>query len=268
MATNTRKHSKVPCTEEDTALLLQRYDTATVLTLLQELANYPHSKFDWNDLVAKTSTGISNAREYQMLWRHLAYGHSFIENFDDTQPLDDDSDLEGEREALPCVNRETALEAAACVQVMIGSFKLSESTPTSSVIQAPLAINIPVCDSSTFVKESSHPFNLRTQETNIIFPVTVKRQPLPNVSSTRAMPDISLTRAVEATRRISGNTSIKKKREPWSEEEDMQLRAAVQRWGEGNWANIAKRDDFPIKRSTSQMSKRWSTLRKKDDDSN
>lgn len=58
------------------------------MTLLQELANYPDSKFDWDDLVAKTSTGISNAREYQMLWRHLAYGHSFDENSDlDNQPL-------------------------------------------------------------------------------------------------------------------------------------------------------------------------------------
>jgi len=64
-----------------------RYDAPTVLTLLQELANYPHSKFNWYDLAAKTSTGISKAREYQMLWRHLAYGHSMENLDDDAQPL-------------------------------------------------------------------------------------------------------------------------------------------------------------------------------------
>ncbi|TKY56336.1 Telomeric repeat-binding factor 1 [Spatholobus suberectus] len=260
MSREPKKQSKVPFSEKDAAALLQRYDARTVLTLLQELANYPHSKFDWNELAAKTSTGISDAREYQMLWRNLAYGHSFTENFDnDAQLMDDDSDLECEREALPRINKETAAEVSACVQVMITSFKLSESTPTSLVIQAPLTINVPACDSSTIAnKESSQPSNLSTQETSIIFPVTVKRQTLPNVSS----------RAMEANSSVSGNTSIKKKRAAWSEEEDMQLRAAVQRWGEGNWANMVKREDFPIKRSTSQLSKRWSTLRKKDDGAN
>ena len=59
-----------------------------MLTLLQEMANYPDSKFDWIKLVEQTSTGICNAREYQMLWRHLAYGHALEENLDDNaQPL-------------------------------------------------------------------------------------------------------------------------------------------------------------------------------------
>lgn len=107
------------------------------------------------------------------------------------------------------------------------------------MIQAPLTINAPKCDSSN--NESS-----RTQDTDIIFPVTVKRKTLPNASSTRV---------VEASGSVSGNTSIKKKREPWSEQEDMQLRDAVQRWGEGNWASMIRRDDFPINRSTSQLSK-------------
>jgi len=110
------------------------------------------------------------------------------------------------------------------------------------VIQAPLTINAPTCDSSTIAnKESSS-----TQDTDIIFPVTVKRQTLSKSSSTRA---------VEASGSVSGNTSIKKKREPWSEQEDMQLRDAVQRWGGGNWASMIKKDDFPIKRTTSQLSK-------------
>jgi len=115
---NEQGKVEVPFSEEDAACLLQRsrsfvlfylfflnyfhlvllftvdlrdsscrYDARTVLTLLQELANYPHSKFNWNDLVAKTSTEISNAREYQMLWRHLAYGHSMEILDHDAQPL-------------------------------------------------------------------------------------------------------------------------------------------------------------------------------------
>lgn len=54
-----------------------------MLTLLQEVAQVPDVKFDWNELVKKTSTGISNAREYQMLWRHLAYRDTMAERLDD-----------------------------------------------------------------------------------------------------------------------------------------------------------------------------------------
>lgn len=104
------------------------------------------------------------------------------------------------------------------------------------MIEAPLTIN---ALSTTDNNES-------WSNTDIIFPVTVKRQTLPNTSSTRV---------VEASGSVRSNTFIKKKREPWSEQEDLQLRDAVQRWGEGNWATMIKKDDFPIKRSTSQLSK-------------
>ncbi|XP_061348630.1 uncharacterized protein LOC133294003 [Gastrolobium bilobum] len=206
MKEESEKRKKVSFSEEDVFLLSERYNASTVLKLLQEMANYPHSKFEWDELVKKTSTGISNAGEYQMLWRHLAYGHALVENFEDAaQPLDDDSDLECEREALPPVTKETALEAAACVKLMIASHTLSESSPTSAVIEAPLTINVPVCGSSKIPNGSSQPFNL-VEETNITFPVTVpRRMTRPNKSSTRAM-----------------------KTKGWSEEEDKQLLAAVQ----------------------------------------
>lgn len=68
--------------------ILRRYDATTVLTLLQEVAHYSQPKIDWFELVEKSATGISNAREYQMLWRHLAYRHSLPENFEDgAEPL-------------------------------------------------------------------------------------------------------------------------------------------------------------------------------------
>lgn len=69
-------------------LFLCRYDATMVFTLLQEVAHYPRAKIDWSELVKKSATGISNVREYQMLWRHLAYRHSLPQNFEDgAQPL-------------------------------------------------------------------------------------------------------------------------------------------------------------------------------------
>ena len=68
--------------------LRTRYTATTVLALLQEVAQFEGVKFDWNALVKKTSTGISNAREYQMLWRHLAYRHTLLEKLvDGADPL-------------------------------------------------------------------------------------------------------------------------------------------------------------------------------------
>lgn len=65
-----------------------RYTATTVLALLQEVAQSEGVKIDWNALVKKTSTGISNAREYQMLWRYLAYRHTLLETLEDgAQPL-------------------------------------------------------------------------------------------------------------------------------------------------------------------------------------
>lgn len=63
--------------------MLDRYSPTTVLALLQEVAQAPDAKIDWNDLVKNTSTGISNPREYQMLWRHLAYRHALLDDLED-----------------------------------------------------------------------------------------------------------------------------------------------------------------------------------------
>ncbi|MED6172383.1 hypothetical protein PIB30_049592 [Stylosanthes scabra] len=190
-----------------------------------------------------------------MVWRHLAYRHALAENLEDgAEPLDDDSDLECELEVSPPVSAESVSEAAACVKVMVASRTLSESTPSSSTIEAPLTITVPVCHSSKTPSESSHSSNLM-QGTNAIFPVTVQRQTLPTAPSTDG---------IEAKGLGGGNMASKRKRKAWSEEEDIQLRAAVQRFGEGNWANMAKGDNFPIKRSPTQLAQRWSILRKKD----
>ncbi|PNX95501.1 DNA binding protein [Trifolium pratense] len=217
--------NKSSFTEQDSLVLLQKYDASTLLKLLQEVASHDRWKINWNEMVKKTSTGISSAKEYQMLWRHLAYGHSLIDaDFeDDDLPLDDDSDLECEKETLPSIPKQTALQAAACVQVMISSVPMSECNPTSATIEAPLTINVPTPSSHASCSTSSQPFNNLIQKPNIVFPVIVERQT--------------------------------RKRKGWTKEEDMQLQAAVEKWGEGNWADIAGRDDFTIDKTAAQLSK-------------
>ncbi|EXB22546.1 hypothetical protein L484_002900 [Morus notabilis] len=245
----SKKQKKGSVSEEDVVSLLQRYTATTVLTLLNEVANCTDVKIDWNVLVEKSSTGISNASEYQMLWRHLAYRHSFLEKFEDgAQPLDDDSDLEYELEASPVVNNETSNEAAACVKVLIASGLPSDTNPSGSTIEAPLTINIPNGQPSGALEQPS----CSTQGTNIIVPVSVQKQPAPAVT---------VVEPLDTNGSASGNL-LKRKRKPWSEAEDLELIAAVQKCGEGNWANIL-RGDFKGDRTASQLSQRWAIIRKR-----
>ncbi|XP_048129854.1 uncharacterized protein LOC115739540 isoform X3 [Rhodamnia argentea] len=239
--------------EEDISTLLQRYTATTVLCLLREVAQFQGVKVDWNELVKKTSTGITNAREYQTLWRHLAYRGSLPEKLEDgDEPLDNDSDLEYELEAFPAVSTEASTEAAACVKVLIGSGITSDSSlQNNSTVEAPLTINIPNGQSSRASGSSQPPCH--TQGMNITVPVSVQKQPLPAVASTEGMDGNGLA---------SGNNASRKRRKPWSEAEDLELIAAVQKCGEGNWANILKAD-FKGNRTASQLSQRWAIIRKR-----
>lgn len=248
-----KKQKKGLISEGDISSLLQRYTANTVLALLQEVAQFPDVKLDWNALVKKTSTGISNAREYQMLWRHLAYRNTLLDKLDDNaQPLDDDSDLEYELEAFPEVSSEASTEAAACVKVLIASGLPSDSSlPNSSMVEAPLTINIPNGQSLRAPTENSQPSSLM-QGMNITVPVAVQKVPLP----------ASTPEVLDANGLIGGSMPSRKKRKPWTAEEDLELISAVQKCGEGNWANIL-RGDFKWDRTAAQLSQRWNILRKK-----
>ncbi|KAI7749400.1 hypothetical protein M8C21_001644, partial [Ambrosia artemisiifolia] len=69
------------------------YTATTVLSLLREVAQVQEAKIDWNALVKRTKTGITNPREYQMLWRHLAYRQQLIDKLEDASiPLFNRSD--------------------------------------------------------------------------------------------------------------------------------------------------------------------------------
>ncbi|KAK2977979.1 hypothetical protein RJ640_023517, partial [Escallonia rubra] len=232
------------------------YKATTVLALLQEVAQVQDAKIDWNALVKKTTTGITSAREYQMLWRHLAYRDSLLERLDDAaEPLDDDSDLEYELEAFPTVSSEASTEAAACVKVLIASGLPNESSlANGSTVEAPLTINIPNGHlSRSRVPIENSQLGSFMQGKNITVPVSVQKQPLPAVTSAEGL---------DAYGSASGNLTARRKRKPWSAAEDMELIAAVQKCGEGNWANILK-GDFKGDRTASQLSQRWAIIRKR-----
>ncbi|XP_043808988.1 uncharacterized protein LOC110606592 isoform X3 [Manihot esculenta] len=179
-----------------------------------------------------------------MLWRHLAYRHALLENFEHgAQPLDDDSDLEYELQAFPDVSSEASTEAAACVKVLIASGSPSDSThPNSTTVEAPLTINIPNGQAVRATSENLQPATMRGM--NITVPVSVQKQPLPAATSTEGL---------DANGSASGTIPPRRKRKPWLESEDMELIAAVQKYGEGNWANIL-RSEFKWDRTASQLS--------------
>ncbi|CAN8241236.1 unnamed protein product [Cochlearia groenlandica] len=232
--------------EVDIATILQRYDTMTILKLLQEMAYYAGPKMDWDELVKKTSTGINSAREYQLLWRHLAYRDSLVHVEDDAQALDDDSDMECELEASPAVNVDAVTEVAAHVKVMASSYIPSDSDiPEDSTMEAPLTINIPYSPHRGPKEPSDSYWSSRGM--NITFPV-------------------SLQKAAEG---LNGNGLVsslapRKRRKKWSPEEDEELIAAVRRHGEGSWVLISK-EEFEGERRPSQLSQHWAAIRKRCD---
>ncbi|XP_050213429.1 uncharacterized protein LOC126664869 [Mercurialis annua] len=246
MIEKSKKRKKGIVSEGDISTLLQRYTANTVLALLQEVAQFEGVKIDWNALVKKTTTGICNVREYQMLWRHLAYRHALLDQLDDAaQPLDDDSDLEYELEAFPSVSSDASAEATACVKVLIASGSPSDSThQNSSTVEAPLMINIPNGQPVRETSENSQPAIIRG--VNITVPVSVQKQ----------------SGGSDTNGSTNGNFPPRRKRIIWTKSEDAALIAAVQKHGVGNWAHIL-RCELNWDRTASQISQRWTNITKK-----
>ncbi|KAL0382089.1 UNVERIFIED_CONTAM: hypothetical protein Scaly_0496200 [Sesamum calycinum] len=195
-----------------------------------------------------------------MLWRHLAYGDTLIDQFDIApDPMDDDSDLEYELEAFPAIARETSVEAAACVKVRelfcryycLADYPIDSHLPNNSTIEAPLTINVPRFKALTAASDGT--LANAIQGTNISIPVSVQKQPLSSGSSGEKRPNNGTSGV---------NLPPRRKRRGWSTEDDVKLTAAVQKYGERNWADIA-RGDFDNDRKASELSQRWANLRKK-----
>ncbi|CAF2082263.1 unnamed protein product [Brassica napus] len=253
---SSNKRRKITISEGDIATLLQRYDAKTILRLLQEMAFYSDvEKMDWNEMVRKTTTGITNAREYQMLWRHLSYRDPLLHVVeDDAHPLDDDSDMECELEASPEVSVEASVEAVAHVKVIAASYVPRDSDILDEATsEAPLTINIPYALPEGTQEPSESPWLSRGM--NITFPVCLQK-----VTSTEGILNGN------GSASSSSMPSQRKTRQKWSAEEDADLIAAVKQFGEGNWAHIA-RGEFRGRRTASQLSQRWPHLRRRYDTS-
>ncbi|KAG6391351.1 hypothetical protein SASPL_149105 [Salvia splendens] len=260
MVDKSKKGKKSTISEDDMSAVLQRYSLETVFALMQEMEQAAGAKIDWADMAKNSATGISCAREYHMLWRHLAYGEALIDQLDsDAEPMDvddddDDSDLEHEVEPSPPVGREASVEAAACVKVLIASgYPNNPQLPNNSTIEAPLTINIPNTKAVSATSDGSHSPNI-TRGRNVTISVSVQKQPLSSAVSGEKRPTNNEVAEV--------NYPSRRRRRSWSLEEDSKLTASVQKHGERNWANIA-RWDFKNDRRASELSQRWSNLKKK-----
>ncbi|KAF6145819.1 hypothetical protein GIB67_028814 [Kingdonia uniflora] len=249
--TMKKKQKKSFTSEDDMSPLLNRYSPTTIIALLQEIYQFADTKMDWKSIVKKTSTGITNPREYQNLWRHLAYRLALSENVEDgVEPLDDDSDLESELEVYPTVTVEESQEAGAYAKVLLASGLPSD--PNCETAEAPLIINIPNGHASRGPLDDSQPFC--SQGKNITIPVTVQVQQLPT--------GMASTEGLEGNGPATGGLPQKKKKIPWTQEEDKILIAAVEEYGEKNWAIIIRKY-FNGERTNSQLAQKWAFIKKR-----
>ncbi|PKU77293.1 uncharacterized protein LOC110116224 isoform X1 [Dendrobium catenatum] len=249
----TAYRSKGTVSEDEVYALVQRYGASTIFTLLQEVSQATEKDvtMDWRTLVKATSTGISNAQEYQMLWRHLAYRDPLEKIEDGGEPLSDESDLEFELEATPNHSEEISTEVDCCVKVILSSGSVGEcGTVFPLNAEAPPATDT-VNDQASVVPSDKQHLG-RYNRANGAALCTQKQSPSTGLSN----------EGVDGNGSSNSGFHAKKKRKLWTKEEDMELIAAVEKFGESNWANILK-GDFKHDRTASQLSQRWSIIRKR-----
>ncbi|KAL5714386.1 hypothetical protein ACHQM5_016353 [Ranunculus cassubicifolius] len=253
---------KLSISEEDISLILQRYSASTIISLLQEVAQFPDTKIDWNELVKYTETGIGNAGEYRMLWRHLAYRAEL-----GADSFEDDSDLETELEVFPSTSDEASAEAAACAEVLLGSrLPDDDGLLNCTTVEAPLTINIPNCQTPSVDLDNATA--VCAQGKNITISVYVQREGGKSAGggfcARKRMKPSTENEELEGSRSAVGGLPRRKNKKLWSEEEDLELIAAVQRYGESNWIDIANKH-FNGNKTTGQVSQRWYIIKKHPD---
>lgn len=245
--------------EDDAYALIQRHGASKIFTLLQEISQATEKDvtIDWRTLVKTTSTGISSAREYQMLWRHLAYRDPFENIEDGGEPLSDDSDLECELETISNLSNEALSEVDCCVKALLYSGAVGDCGPfVASTVEAPPTTCTPNDQASTAPPDKQH-LNRYNRFAN----------GAASLSQNQKMSNGAFIDRIDGNGSLNSVFPAKKKRKLWSKEEDMELIAAVKKFGEGNWANILK-GDFKHDRTASQLSQRWAIIRKRQTSSN
>uniref|UniRef100_A0A804PIP8 Homeodomain-like superfamily protein n=1 Tax=Zea mays TaxID=4577 RepID=A0A804PIP8_MAIZE len=231
---------------EDDVCLLQRYNPGTILTALQEVAQHAEGRIiDWRAVVAKSATGITSAREYQMLWRYLAYHHDLNESIEAGDlPLGDDSDLELELEPNPSETKEALSEASALAKALISRSSREQASGHRINLDVP-ALNT---QNEKIVRVPSKQLAQSHRVTNVTCPVSNPKQ---------------LSHIVPSPTHLDPNGASKKRKKAkaWSKEEDADLAAGVQKYGEGNWEVILHKCNFDNTRTPDQLSQRWALKR-------
>ncbi|CAN6278813.1 unnamed protein product [Urochloa humidicola] len=241
---------KRPLSEDDVYLLLHRYAPGTILTALQEVAQHVEGgkRIDWKAMVGKSATGITSAREYQMLWRHFAYNHDLDETVNTgDQPLGDDSDLELELEPVPNPTQEALSEASALAKALISGSSREQASGQRVNLDAPV-LNP---QNEKIVRVPSEKQLAQSHRiTNVTGPVSNSKQASHLGPSSGSLDP-------------SGPSKKKKKPKAWSKEEDADLAAGVQKYGEGNWDYIIHKCKFDNTRTPDQLSQRWALICKR-----
>ncbi|KAL6634534.1 hypothetical protein ACP70R_027205 [Stipagrostis hirtigluma subsp. patula] len=239
---------KRPLSEDDVYLLLHRYAPGTILTALQEVAQHAAGRrIDWKAVVGKTATGITSAREFQMLWRHFAYRHELDESVDPSAvPLGDDSDLECEVESVPNPSKDALSEASVFAKMLISGSSREQASGHRVNLEAP-AFNSP---NEKIVRV---PSDKQLAQNHRVTSVTGSTSNSKQASHIGPSPDP-----------LDPNGPKKKKKpKTWSKEEDADLAAGVQKYGEGNWLDILNKCNFDNTRTPVQLSQRWALICKR-----
>lgn len=234
--------------EDEVYLLLHRYAPSTILTALQEVAQHADGRrIDWRAVVGKSTTGITSAREYQMLWRHVAYHHDLDESVTGgDQPLGDDSDLELELEPVPNPTTEDLSEATALAKALISGSSRDQASGHRN-LDAPMLNTL---NEKMVRVPSEKQLGQSHRIINNTGPVSNSKQASHSGPSPHPLD-------------ANGASKKKKKTKAWSKEEDADLTAGVQKYGEGNWEDILQKYNFDNTRTPDLLSQRWALICKR-----
>ncbi|XP_024383369.1 uncharacterized protein [Physcomitrium patens] len=229
---------KLPFADTDLAPLVKRYSASTIVTMLREIARCKSPKLDWVMLCKSTVTGITNPKEYQAVWRSLAYRAELEDSFEDNEaPLDDDSDLDVELDPVPTVSAAVAESISSFVKTDLQQHEHDELMEHNA---GQAGVGHQAADNA----------------------VVNKQQCAATHGESAAILSCSTSTKAAYPAAVMNQSDARKRRRLWTPEEDLALIAAVDKYGEGNWTTVLK-NHYDFDRSASQLSQRWALIRKR-----
>ncbi|KAG0622023.1 hypothetical protein M758_3G065300 [Ceratodon purpureus] len=258
---------KVPFADSDLTPLTKRYSSSMIVTMLREISRCKSAKLDWVMLCKGTATGITNPKEYQAVWRSIAYHAELDDSFDGNEsPLEDDSDIEVDLDPLPSVSPAVAESLSSFVKADLQQHELEEARLEQNAVQTGVGFQSADIPTARLQQGSGL---LGKSDDSAALAVTTNARGVPYLASatqcaaTHGEPTATLTCSTsKAAYSGAMNQSDRKRRRLWTPEEDLALIAAVDKCGEGNWTTVLK-NHYDFDRSASQLSQRWALIRKR-----